>query len=336
MSEDTAIQESGGEIVVYEAPDGDVRVEVLVGGDTVWLTQAQMVELFGRDQSVISRHAANVFREGELPREGNMQILHIASAGDRPTAFYNLDVVISVGYRVKSRRGTQFRIWATKTLRDHLIRGYTLNEQRLRAKGIEFEQAVALLSTTLRNQQLVTDEGQAVLEVVQRYARSWRLLRAYDENRLSPAPERTGTPIAELDISAARAAIRSLRDDLIARGEDPGLLGQERGDALESILLNIEQTWGGELLYPTIESRAAHLLYFVIKDHPLTDGNKRSGSLLFLEYLRRNGALLTSTGEPRFSDTALVGLALLVAESEAGNKDLIIRLILNLLAEDRR
>jgi prophage maintenance system killer protein len=332
MSEDHA---PAGELVVYEAPDGDVRVEVLVGDETVWLTQGQMVDLFGRDQSVISRHVASVFREGELPQESNMQILHIASGGDRPTTFYNLDVVISVGYRVKSPRGTQFRIWATKTLREHLIRGYTLNQKRLLARGVEFDQAVNLLASTLRNQNLITDQGQAVLEVVQHYARTWRMLRAYDEGGLSASPNQASAPCAALDIISARETIRTLRDDMIARGDTPGMFGQERGDALESILLNIEQTWGGEMLYPTIESRAAHLLYFVIKDHPLSDGNKRTASLLFLDYLRRNDALVGSNGQPRFSDTALVALALLVAESDASHKELVVRLILNLLVEDR-
>lgn len=336
MSEEQGIGNQTGEILVYEAPDGDARVEVIVGDETVWLSQAEMVKLFGRDQSVIARHVANVFRESELPEEGSMQILHRTSdTGGRPAVVYNLDVVISVGYRVKSRRGTQFRIWATNTLRDHLIRGYTLNEKRLRGHGVEFEQAVTLLSATLQNQHLITDQGQAVLDVVQRYARSWRILRDYDEDKLSPAPHQTSEPIASLDIGAARETIRTLRDDMVARGETPGLFGQERDDTLGSILLNIEQTWDGRPLYPTIESRAAHLLYFVIKDHPLADGNKRSGSLLFLDYLRRNNALLASNGQPRFSDTALVAFALLVAESEAAHKELVIRLILNLLAEDR-
>ena len=243
--------------------------------------------------------------------------------------------MISVGYRVKSARGTQFRIWANRVLKDHLLRGYTLNEKRLLDRGVEFDQAVALLTTTLRNQRLVTAEGQAVLEVVQHYARTWRMLRAYDEDQLSAAPGRTSAPTASLTIASAREAIRAMRDEMLTRGENPGLFGQERGDALESILLNIEQTWGGEALYSTVESRAAHLLYFVIKDHPLSDGNKRTASLLFLDYLRRNSALLGSNGKPRFSDTALVALALLVAESEASHKDLVIRLILNLLAEDR-
>jgi prophage maintenance system killer protein len=340
MNEETTALESGGGIIVYEAPDGGVRVEVLVGDDTVWLTQKQMADLFDTTVANISLHARNAYDEGELSEEATIKdSLIVRSEGGRRVRRhvqrYNLDVIISVGYRIKSRRGTQFRIWATNTLRDHLIQGYTLNEKRLRDRGVEIEQAVALLSSTLRNRQLVTDEGQAVLEVIQRYARSWRMLRAYDEDQLSSTPDQTSAPIASLDIATARATMRTLRDDMVARGENPGMFGQERGDALESVLLNIEQTWGGEALYPTIESRAAHLLYFVIKDHPLSDGNKRTGSLLFLDYLRRNDALLGSNGQPRFSDTALVALTLLVAESEASHKDLVIRLVLNLLAEDR-
>lgn len=339
MSEKRQVEPTG-EVVVYEGPDGAAHVEVIVGGDTVWLTQKQMADLFETTVANISLHARNAFDEGELIDEATVKdSLVVRSEGGRQVRrrvqHYNLDVVISVGYRVKSKRGTQFRIWATNTLRDHLIRGYTLNEKRLQDRGVELEQAVALLSSTLQNQQLVTDQGQAVLEVVQRYARSWRMLRAYDEDQLSSAPDQTSAPIASLDIAAARDTIRTLRDDMIARGENLGMFGQERDDALESILLNLEQTWDGEPLYPTIEARAAHLLYFVIKDHPLSDGNKRTGSLLFLDYLRRNKALLGSNGQPRFSDTALVALALLVAESQASHKDLVIRLILNLLAEDR-
>ena len=340
MSEEISTPALGGEVVVYEASNGDVRVEVVVGDETVWLSLNQIADLFERDKSVVSRHLKAVFDSGELDREAtvaeNATVQHEGGRTvTRTVAYYNLDVVLAVGYRVSSGRGTQFRKWATKTLNQHLMQGYTLNEKRLRDRGIELEQAVALLSSTLRNHQLVTDEGQAVLEVVQRYARTWQMLRAYDEDQLSSAPDQTSAPIALLDIGAARGTIQALHHDMVGRGENPGMFGQERGDALESILSNIEQTWDGKALYPTIESRAAHLLYFVIKDHPLLDGNKRTGSLLFLDYLRRNRALLGSNGQPRFSDTALVALTLLVAESQASNKDLVIRLILNLLAEDR-
>lgn len=323
-----------GEIALYEAPDGQIRLDVRLEQETVWLSQAQMAELFGRERSVITKHVNSVFGEGELTRESNVQNLHIASS-DKPVATYSLDVIISVGYRVNSKRGTQFRIWATRTLRDHVLQGYSLNERRLREKGLdEIQQAVALLARTLDHHALVTDEGRAVLDVVQQYARSWRLLLEYDEDRLPEAPARPSHPTIDLTLAAARRAIVQMRDALAERAEVTGLFGQERGEQLSGILRSIEQTFDGQPLYPSVEARAAHLLYFVIKDHPFVDGNKRIGSLLFLEYLRLNGALLRSDSTPRFADNALVALALLVAESDARHKLLMTRVILNLLGDD--
>ena len=328
--------ESRGEVVVYEDPEGAVRVDVRLERETVWLTQQQMAELFGRDQSVISRHVRNVFSEGELPEEGNMQKVHVASS-DKPVTLYDLNVIISVGYRVKSQRGTQFRIWATSTLREHLLRGYTLHERRLRERGLgEIEQAVGLLARTLTTHALVTDEGRAVLEVVQQYTRAWRLLLEYDEERLAEVPERPVVPTAALSLEDARAAAASLREDLSKRGEAGALFGQERGESLAGIVGAIEQTFGGQPLYPSAQARAAHVLYFVIKDHPFGDGNKRIGTLLFLEYLRRNGLLRRADGSPRLADNAMVALALLIAESEPRQKDLMIRLVLNLLGDEAR
>jgi len=259
------MHQPGGQVVVYETPDGGARVEVLVGDDSVWLTEKQMADLLDTTSRNIGLHVQNAYGEGELAEEATTKDSFVVRPEGgrqvrRRIRHYNLDVIISVGYRVKSRRGTQFRIWANGVLRDHLFRGYTLNEKRLLAHGVEFDQAVALLTATLQNQQLVAPEGLAVLDVVQRYARSWRMLRAYDEDELPSAPAQTSAPIASLGIVAARETIRTLRDDMVGQGENPGMYGQERGDALESILLNIEQTWSGEALYPTIESRAAHLL----------------------------------------------------------------------------
>lgn len=323
----------GGEVVLYEAPDGEIRLDVRLEQETVWLTQAQMVKLVQRNQSVISRHVRNVFAEGELPEEGNMQKMHIAFS-DKPLILYSLDAIISVGYRVNSKRGTQFRIWATRTLRDHLLRGYTLNEKRLREKGLgEIEQAVGLLARTLTHHALVTDEGRAVLEVVQQYTRAWRLLLEYDEGRLPEKPTHPLKPGADLSLDDARSAITRLRESLAARGEATDLFGRERNDQLHGILGAIEQTFGGNVLYPTVQARAAHLLYFVIKDHPFTDGNKRIGTLLFLEYLRRNRMLTRPDGTPRLADNAMVALALLVAESEPAQKELMVRLVLNLLED---
>ncbi|WP_123102162.1 virulence protein RhuM/Fic/DOC family protein [Acidithiobacillus sulfuriphilus] len=323
----------GGEVALFEAPDGQIRLDVRLERETAWLTQAQMAELFGRERSVITKHIANVFREGELDEESNVQNLHIASS-DKPVRFFSLDVIISVGYRVKSRRGTQFRIWATRTLRDHLIQGYTLNERRLREKGLtEMEQAVRLLARTLSAQAMVNEQGRAVLDVVTSYACSWRLLLQYDEDRLPESPAHPTPPLAALRLEECRHAIAGLKQALLARGEATALFGQERGNALDGILGSIEQSFGGAALYPSAETRAAHLLYFSIKDHPFSDGNKRIGSFLFLLYLDRNGLLTRFDGTPRFADNALVATALLVAESDPAQKELLVRLILNLLQE---
>ena len=323
-----------GEVVVYEAPDGEVRVDVRLERETVWLSLSQMAELFGRDKSVVSRHLRNVFASGELKREA-VVAKNATTGADGKTyqvEYFNLDAILSVGYRVNSKRGTQFRIWTTRTLRDHLLRGYTLNERRLAERGIgEVEQAVGLLARTLTAHALVTDEGRAVLQVVQQYTRAWRLLLEYDEKRLADAPARPVSPVAPLTFGEARAAAAALRDDLLARGQAGSLFGHERGEALAGILGAIEQTFDGAPLYPSAQARAAHLLYFVIKDHPFGDGNKRIGTLLFLEYLRRNRLLRRADGTPRLADNAMVALALLIAESESSQKELMIRLVLNLL-----
>ena len=319
-----------GEIIIYQSEDGTSALDVHLKDETVWLTQAQMSELFQRDQSVISRHLNNVFKEGELVFRSNMQKMHIAFS-DKPIAFYSLNVVISVGYRVKSQRGTRFRIWATNILKDYLIQGYSLNQHRLAEKGTsELRQAIALLANTLEGHNLVSDEGRAVLEIVNRYAGAWRLLLQYDENRL-PLPEARHNPRAALDLDETRLAITALKNDLLARGEATGLFGQERGHALAGIIGAVHQSFGGQDLYPSAEEKAAHLLYFVIKDHPFTDGNKRIGSFLFVLYLQQNGL----GGEGGFNNRALVALALLTAASDSAQKELLVRLIINLITEKR-
>ena len=323
-------QQSLDQVVLFQAADGQVSLDVRLEADTVWLSQAQMAELFGRERSVITRHVRNVFREGELPEQSNVHFLHIAGA-DRPVGFYNLDVIISVGYRVKSPRGIQFRIWATQVLRQHLIQGYTLHQRRLQERGLgELQQALALMARTLSSRGLVSDEGQAVLEVVQRYSRAWRWLLAYDEDRLPPiTAEPDGSPEA-LKLEEAQRAIETLRADLARCGEATPLFGLDNRQALAGILGAIEQTFDGQPLYPTAQLRAAHLLYFVIKDHPFADGNKRIGTLLFLEFLRRNQLLLLADGQPRIADNGMAALALLIAESAPQQKELMIRLVIAL------
>jgi prophage maintenance system killer protein/prophage antirepressor-like protein len=313
------------QIRIFTSNDGQAQIEVAFEQETVWLNQAQMCDLFGRDQSVISRHIRNVFKEDEVPELSNMQKMHIAGS-DKPVATYSLDVIISVGYRVKSQRGVQFRQWATGVLKDHLVQGYTLNQRRLTERGIEFEQAVNLLSRTLTNQGLVSNEGEAVARVISDYARSWSLLQGYDEQHLSEIGIKQ-PGMQPLLLDEALQAIGELKQTLIAKGEATELFGQLRGDGLDSALASIEQGFGYEFFYPNIATRAAHLLYFVIKNHPLADGNKRCGSFLFLWYLRRNAALLAKPVEHLINDNTLVALALLVAESLPDQKTLMIRLI---------
>ena len=330
ITEDHLEQQALDQVVLFQAADGKVTLDVRLEEDTVWLSQAQMAELFGRERSVITRHVRNVFREGELPEQSNVHFLHIAGA-DRPVGFYNLDVIISVGYRVKSPRGIQFRIWATQVLRQHLIQGYSLHQRRLQERGLgELQQALALMARTLSSRGLVSDEGQAVLEVVQRYSRAWRWLLAYDEDRLPPiTAEPDGSPEA-LKLEEAQRAIETLRADLARCGEATPLFGLDNRQALAGILGAIEQTFDGQPLYPTAQLRAAHLLYFVIKDHPFADGNKRIGTLLFLEFLRRNQLLLLADGQPRIADNGMAALALLIAESAPQQKELMIRLVIAL------
>ena len=312
-------------IEIYQADDGKLELNVTLENETVWLTQLQMVELFGRDQSVLSRHIRNVFKDGELSEKSNMQKMHIAGS-DKPVAFYSLDVIISVGYRVKSQRGVQFRQWANSILKQHLIEGYTLNQRRLQERGVEFEQAIALLSRTLANQQLVSDEGEAVLAVINDYARSWSLLQGYDEQSLKSLTKKQNDMLA-LELDDVLVAIAELKKTLIEKGEASELFGQLRGDGLTSALATIEQGFADELFYPNVASRAAHLLYFVIKNHPFADGNKRIGSFLFLWYLRVNQHLLAKPVEQLINDNTLVALALLVAESLPDQKELMIRLV---------
>jgi len=319
------------QIEIYTSADGQAQLRVALDKDTVWLTQAQMAELFGKDVRTVNEHIGNLFSEQELDRAATIRKFRILRKEgnrevNRDIEHYNLDVVISVGYRVKSQRGVQFRQWATKTLKQHLVQGYTLNQKRLQERGIEFEQVVSLLSQTLANQSLVNPEGAAVVGVIHDYARSWSLLQGYDEQSLGNNSA-TQKGMVALDLDMALQAIGELKQELIAKGEATTLFGQLRGNGLASAIATIEQGFGDELFYPNVASRAAHLLYFVIKNRPLADGNKRSGSFLFLWYLRLNQHFLAKSVEQLINDNTLVALALLVAESKPEQKELMIRLV---------
>lgn len=320
------------QLVIFESEAGEV--EVRLEGESVWLSLQQMADLFGRDKSVISRHLKSIFTTGELTREGTVaKNATVQIEGNREVVrqieYYNLDTIISVGYRVNSTRATRFRQWATTILREHLTQGYTLNRQRFEQNASELEAALTLVKKAAAGDALTTDQGRGLVDVIARYTHTFLWLQRYDEGLLT---EPLGSPGGTLpSTDEARTGIVRLKADLMAREEATALFGNEREDSLAAVLGNLDQTVFGEPAYPTVESKAAHLLYFVIKNHPFSDGNKRIGSYLFVDFLARNGRLLRD-GEPVINDVGLAALALLVAESDPKSKEVMIRLIENMLA----
>lgn len=317
------------EIVIYKAKDGHIELDVNLAQGTLWLSQEQMADLFGTKRQAITKHLKNIFNSAELEEASVCSILeHTAKDGKRyKTKFYSLDAVISVGYRVNSSQATRFRIWATDVLKEHLIQGYTTYEKRLAERGIkELQQTVELLHKTLVQHEHVNDIGAETIQIIISYAKTWHLLLAYDEGKLK-LPKKGKRKVTPLDYLEATKAIASLKLDLSAHNEATALFGNERNRALDGILGNIEQTFDGVPLYPTGEERAAHLLYFIIKDHPFTDGNKRIGCFMFLLYLKLQNIVV------KINENGLVALALLVAESDPAQKDMIVRLTVNLLID---
>jgi prophage maintenance system killer protein len=323
---------SPNNILLYLAEDGQTCLEVNLDNETVWLSQRQMAELFEKDTDTVGLHIRNLYKEGELIREGTTADSSVVqNEGKRQVRrilkFYNLDVIISVGYRVNSPRGTQFRQWATRVLRDHLVKGYTVNEQRLReetAKLRGLQQTVDLLARTLTMQELVTETGKDVLRVITDYAYGLALLDRYDHGTLT-IEETTHETLHILDYLEAIGIVNSMK------GAFDGLFGLEKDQGFKSALGAIYQTFGGEELYPSIEEKAANLLYFVVKNHAFTDGNKRIAAALFIYFLASNGILYRLDGSKRLADNALVALTLLIAESRPEEKGTIVKVIVNLI-----
>ena len=318
-------------IVIYESADGSIATEVRLEGETVWLTQDQISQLFGRERSVITKHLGNVFKEKELPEESNVQILHIAHS-TKPVKLYSLDVIISVGYRVKSTEGTHFRIWANRVLKDYLLQGYALNRQRLAQQQENIRQLERTLTLFQQNliDQASLPEARGLVNVIATYARTFVLLNQFDSERL-PLGDFATTIHHEIREDEALAGITALKADLLGRGEASALFGNQKDDSFAGILGNILQSFGGEYLYPSIEEQAAHLLYFIIKNHPFSDGNKRIGAFLVIWFLQRNLHHLKQDGELKINDNALAAIALLVAQSDPAQKQLMIHLIMNLI-----
>ena len=318
------------DVIIYE--NGNLELQVKLDGDTVWLRQSEIVKLFEKDQSVISRHINNIFKDKEVDEKSNMQKMHIANS-DKPVKLYSLDIVLAVGYRTNSAKAIKFRQWATSVLKEYIIKGYALNKGKLQQKKLdELDQTIQLIKQGLENQELSTTEAKGFVEIISNYAKSWALLQGYDEQSLEEVAEHREQKFI-LDYDEAKEAIAELKRVLISKGEATQLFGQEKAGEFKGNLLNIYQSFGGEELLPSIEQKAANLLYYVIKGHPFNDGNKRIGAFLFVLFLHKNGILHKPNGEPKINDNALASLALLVATSAPEQKEIIIKLVMNMLYE---
>ena len=321
-----------GEIILYRSPDGKAALDVRLEGETLWLSLNQIAGLFERDKSVISRHLRNVYKTGELNREATVAFFAtVQDEGgrqvERRIEYFNLDAIISVGYRVNSKRGTQFRIWATNVLREHLVRGFTLNEMRLREqeqKLADLHRTAALLEKTLAHQAIGLDEARGLLNVITDYAYALTTLDRFDHGTLVIEEVTRPAPF----IMTYEAAIE------IVEAMQPGfggLFGLEKDQGFKSALGAVYQTFGGEELYPSVEEKAANLLYFVVKNHAFSDGNKRIAAALFIAFLAGNKALYRKDGTKRIADNALVAITLMIAESKPADKETMVKLIVNLI-----
>lgn len=301
------------EIVLFETEDRQITLQVPVEQETVWLTQAQMTELFGVDRTVITRHVNNVFKEKELDRESNVQILHVANS-DRPVQYYNLDVIISVGYRVKSKRGVEFRKWANSVLKKYILQGYAVNNNRISQLG-EVIQIMKRTESALDSKQVLT--------VIEKYSEALELLDSYDHQNMERP--RGNAASYELTYEECREVISNMRF-----GDESELFGKEKDDSFKGSIGNIYQSFGGQEIYPTLEEKAAHLLYFVTKNHSFYDGNKRIAATMFLYFLDRNGVLFMD-GKKLVDDHTLVALTIMIAESRPEEMEMMITVILNCL-----
>jgi death-on-curing family protein len=323
------------QIEIYQTKDKQTQIEVKFEDDSVWLIQQQMAALFGQTKQNISLHINNCFKEKELDKNSVVkESLTTARDGKGyKTKYYNLDVIISVGYRVKSKRGTQFRQWATQRLKEHLVKGYTLNEKRLQQvlqNMQDLKGAISLIEQSGNSGQLNITEAKGLLEIITNYTQSFILLNQFDSNSL-PDEKLNENITYEIEYGEAQKAIAELKRQLVKKKEASALFGNERDRGFESTLNSVVQTFGGNYLYKSIEEQAAHLLYFVIKNHPFTDGNKRIGAFLFVWFLEKNRHRFKKSGEVKINDNALVALALLVAKSNPDDKEIMIKLVMNLI-----
>lgn len=321
-----------GEVAIYKAPNGP-EIQVKLENESVWLDAHLIAKVFDVNRPAIVKHINNIYKTGELEKKATCSILEqVAADGKiRKMNLYNLDMIISIGYRVNSKRATQFRIWATKTLKDHLVKGYTINEKRLlqtRDNLKDLQGTISFLQEKAKHE-LLSGQEQEILNLLANYSKTLTLLEQYDKEKLSLAKKAKGKFV--LGYKKARSVIDEVKKELVIKKEAGDLFGQENGDKFKAILGNIYQTFGGKDLYSSLEEKAAHLLYFLIKDHPFVDGNKRTGSFLFVYFLDKNNYLYRQSGEKKINDNALTALALLIAVSDPKEKDSMVKIITNLL-----
>ena len=324
------LQKNG--IVIYQTAKGP-ELEVRLEKETVWLDAHQIATLFGTQRPAIVKHVNNIYQIGELEQKSTRSILEqVAADGKiRKMNLYNLDMIISVGYRVNSKQATQFRIWATNTLKSYLLKGYAINEKQLLSAKERLQQlqsAISFLQEKSKHE-LLSGQEQEILNLLANYSKTLTLLEQYDKDKLSVSKKGKGKFI--LNYEEVRKVIMALKNDLVAKKEASDLFGQEYEGKLQGIIGNIYQTFGGKELYSSLEEKAAHLLYFIIKDHPLADGNKRTASFSFVYFLDKNNFLYRESGEKKINDNALVALALLIAISNPKDKEVMIKIITNLL-----
>ena len=323
--------QSKGEVIIYKTNDRQTHIEVKFEQDTVWLTQKQIAKVFGTQRPAITKHLSNIFKSGELAEKSVSSVLeHTASDNKKyKTTFYNLDAIISVGYRVNSSRATQFRIWANRVLKEYLIKGYSINEKYLEENQQRFtdlKKTIKLLEAVVSSKKLDSEEATGLLRVVSDYSYALDTLDKYDHQTLEK-PSKGSKEKYRITYDDAIVSIKTLKEKL----GGSSLFGNEKDKSFKSSLENIYLTYHKKELYPGAENKAAHLLYFVVKNHSFTDGNKRIAAFLFIWFLERNKLLYTKEGLKKIEDNTLVALTLMIAESKSGDKEMMIRVILNLM-----
>ncbi|WP_346713572.1 virulence protein RhuM/Fic/DOC family protein [Mediterranea massiliensis] len=318
--------ELNDKIVIYQTVDGQTSIEVKLENETVWLSANQMAALFDRDEKTIRKHINNVFSEGELEKENNTHFLRVDGV-KQPVAFYSLDVIISVGYRVKSQRGTQFRIWANRVLKEYLVKGYAVNKALTEQRYTELKQLVTVLGRTVKAQEALTsDDALNLVEVVTDYAYALDTLDRYDYQQLA-VEQTTNEAKFHATYEGAMQAIAELKEKF----GGSQWFAHEKDDSFKSSIGQIYQTFGGQDLYPSVEEKAAMLLYLVTKNHSFSDGNKRIAATLFLWFMAGNGILYNPDGSKRIADNTLVALTLMIAESRTEEKDIMVKVVVNLI-----